>query len=153
MRTIRLALKPYLAEYLIKTYPADEPGMVKLPPTLNLYEVILSNMHGIDKEMTDVDGWNAEIILPNPSQSSNRRLTCKYYGVCGQGRIRISRAVYVLYWSDCHSYLEHRINVHGDTIIDAIYGFIDSRNLTLSTEEAIRKNYQRWRSRRLSHRR
>ena len=151
MQTIRLAIKPYLAEYLIKTYPSGEPGIVKVPPTLNLYEVILSNMHGLKKEKADMDRWNVEIMLPNPSQSSSRRLTCKRYGVSGQGSIRISRSIYALYWSDCHSYLEHRINVHGDTIIDAIYGFLDSRGLTLSTEEAIRRNYQRWRMRRKSH--
>lgn len=145
MRTVKFTLKPYLSEYLQKRYPAAEPGLVKLPPSSPLYDLLLMSMRG--DAMEPSEDWNLEVILPNPSPKSGcRRPRCNY-GLSRHARSKVSSAVYVMYWSDCHRYMERRIHVYGDRIIDAATSFINEYELTLSTEDAILKNYQRWRMR------
>lgn len=150
MKTVKLTLKPYLAEYLQKKYPAAESGLVKIPPASELYDLLLSSMRCDQKE--PADDWNVEIILPNPSPSSGCRRSRRHYGLSSAARSRIARAVYVMYWSDCHRYIERRIHVYGDLIIDAASQFVNEYGLMRSNEDAILKNYQRWRARRLARR-
>ena len=145
MQTVKLTLKPYLAEYLQKRYPATEPGLVKLPPSSHLYYLVLASLRTRPKGAEE-DG-NVELMLPNPSPYSGKRRPYRINYLAPYAKDRIASVVYAAYWEECHRYMERRIHVHGDTIIGAASSFISVHGLTLSNEDAILKNYQRWRRR------
>ena len=145
MQTVKLTLKPYLAEYLQKRYPAAKPGLVKLPPSSHLYYLVMASLRS--RPCGAGEDGNVEILVPNPSPYGNRRRPLRNDYLSLNARIRIASVVYEQYWDDCHRFMERRIQTYGDTIVDAAYAFISAYDLDLSSEAMILKNYQRWRKR------
>lgn len=141
MYTIKLTLKPYLAEYLQKHYPAREPGLVKFPPSSRLYEMVYDSLR--KRPTGEKEEGNVEVILPDPKRKGGVRVTSRTNFISRQAKGRIASAVYRMYWREFHLFMAKRVHFKGDRILDAVLLWISVNGLTQSNEDMLLKNYQR----------
>lgn len=143
MITIAIHIKPHLEEYLRAKYPSDTPGIVRLPDTTDLYHMLFNLMIRRPAGAAINEG-TLRIILPKRREGKNPL----YYNYLSPESIKlISKKVEALFWADAHFWIDYQKHVVGQNCTEAIYQWMDRYGITAISEDAIRKNYYRWRCR------
>ena len=143
MITISIHIKPHLEEYLLAKYPSDIPGVVRLPDTTDLYHLLYELM-AIRPSDKPIEQGTLRIKLPRRHSGKNPL----YYNYLSPDSIKlISKKVEALFWADAHFWIDYQKHIVGQNCTEAIYQWMERYNITAISEDAIRKNYYRWRCR------
>lgn len=142
MITTKIQVQQHLAEYIIGKYGARMNNPVSLPDNINLYHFIWDLM-AKRPETNPIDSGNVEIILPDRREGKNPRIY--NYLSLRAGRL-IQAKIETMMWTELHEDLDHNKHRLGVEYIDTVHIFCQKYNITGISEDAMLKNYYRWRN-------
>lgn len=141
MVTTRITVKQHLREYVIGKYNDHVDGPICFPDNLDVYHTIwdLTEKRPVN---CPIDSGNLEIALPDRRVGKSPE-TYNYLGQRSQGLIQ--RKIENLFFAELHDLLDSEKHRNGVPYIETTWHFIKKYNIVSLTEDAILKNYYRWR--------
>lgn len=143
MYSIRLQVRPYLAEYCSRKYSWPVSSACKVPPSSELYFLFL-DLLSVRPPGAPIDRGNLEFILPN--RSAGKRPD-RFNYLSGRSQERLEQYLYVMFWAEFHRYAEYQIHVRGESLLMSVLLYKSKYCIESLSQEAFIKNYQRWRDR------
>jgi len=142
MITTKIQVEQHLAEYIIGKYGVRMSNPVSLPDNIALYHFIwdVTIKRPSDKQ---VDVGNLEIVLPDRREGKNPRV---YNYISQRGTKSIEVRIETMMWTELHEDLDHAKHRYGIEYIETIHVFCSKYNITGISEDAMLKNYYRWRN-------
>lgn len=148
MFTLKITLRPFLAEYLQIKYSWPVRDVVRIPSDSDLYFVLL-DLLSRRPPSAPPDRGNCTIVLPN--RSYGKRPEQFNYLSC-RAQLRLQSYVTVMYWAEFHRYVEMQVHVRGHQLHEAVYFWLDMYHIESLSHDAHVKNFQRWRQRQSANR-
>lgn len=142
MITTSITLTPYLAEYLRGKYASGSDNVVNIPDSSDLYHVIWNYMSRRPSDVAETSG-NITIALPCRREGKDPAI----YNYLSERAVRcVDKAVRREFNQELHSFLlENDQRGHLFDNIDVVLQFINMYRLESITEDALLKNFYRWR--------
>lgn len=141
MITVKISVEPHIAEYIRGKYFDDEAGTVKFPPLLDIYILIFDLLK---KRPVDcpVDSGNLEFALPDRREGKDP----VYYNYLSDRAQRvIGDKLRLMMWAELHDFMDENKHIKGIQFKDSVFLFMSKYGIEAITEDALLKNYQRWR--------
>lgn len=147
MHTTKISIDDHLAEYCIAKFGEDFTEPVRFPDNLDLYHTIADLTQKMPVGVYQVTG-NLEIVLPAKGKSidSIRKNPAVYNYLSANSCRIINNKIKILFWAELHEYVDTNRHLKGVTIIECVYTFMCRYRITKITEDALVKNYQRWKN-------
>lgn len=143
MITTEINITPFLAEYVIGKYNNGALEPVTIPQTTDLYHVIWDLMAKRPAGASPVDRGNLSIILPDRRVGKD---PLHYNYIAPAGAKIIENKIRSMFNAELHaSLLENDQNGHELDNIDVVHQFICMYCIESISEDALIKNYYRWR--------
>lgn len=153
MITTSITITPYLAEYLRGKYNNGAVEPFHIPDNTDLYHIVWSFMTRRRKDVSPVDDGNLTFLLPDRRAGKDPA----YYNYLSEPAARaIEKEIRRVFNQELHSLmLENDQNGHAYDNIEIVHRFLCSYCIESVTEDALLKNYYRWRDsiRKRKHRR
>lgn len=142
MITTFITIKPHLAEYAKVVFAVEGENYIQIPHSHDLYHVIGNLMQKKPYNCPVLTG-NVELALPARSRGKDA-VTYNYLSVRSSEIIDLK--IENLFWAHVHEYVDDRHHKFGEQMNVAVFMFMHKFQITQISEEAIVKNYYRWRS-------
>ncbi len=149
MITTSITVAPHLAEYAKAIFKVEDETYIKIPHTDDLYH-ILKNLMSKRPEGAPIQRGNLEIALPHQSKG---KCPLTYNYISDRGAVIIERKLQALFWAHLHSFVDdyrHSFKKQEREYLffinDCVCMFMFKYNITSISEDALIKNYYRWRS-------
>ena len=140
MTVTKIDIKPHLAEYMKAKYWNDAEQAVCLPDSDDLY-ITIYNLTSKRPPSAPIDEGNLPIAIPSRREGKNP----KFWNYLGARAVRhIESKIEVRFWAEIHEYLDEQKHRYNIDYITAIEAFMLRYNIQSISDEAIRKNYYRW---------
>lgn len=147
MVKIKIEVVPYVAEYIIGKYFDEEAGCVHFPPGLDLY-ILLYDL--LEKRPADVgfDKGNLEFALPvRRAEAGGKGKNPETYNYLSKRSAKmLGDKMHVMLWAELHDFMDENKHVHGILFKDSAHQFLRKYEIDSISEDAVLKNYQRWRN-------
>lgn len=141
METVKISIKAHLEEFLKGKYNACKNIPVVLPDNSDLYHTIFDLMEKKPANVDETKG-SLEIVLPDRSIGKDP----VWYNYLGERSQRIiERKIELMFWADLHDMIDHNKHMHGVEYAETVYSFMVKYDIQSITEDAVLKNYYRWR--------
>lgn len=141
MITTSMTIKTHLAEYAKVVFEDPGKNYIRIPHQHDLYHKIADEMIRRPRNVPIRRG-NLEIALPRQSRGKCP-LTFNYISI--RAARRIERKIERMFWAHVHDYVDELHHEQGYHMNTAIYMFMDEYKITGISEDALVKNYYRWR--------
>lgn len=150
MITTKITIKPHLAEYAFGKFSLCCHESVKFPSSLDIYHTIWDLLQK-RPDNCQVDEGNLEIVLPVSKKTEDRDgvykgkdpVTYNYLSI-RSSRI-IEKKIEVMMFAELHDALDENKHMFGIEYIETVYAFMKKYMITSISEDALIKNYYRWR--------
>lgn len=145
MVTTKINIKEHLAEYAIGKWGTDFTEPIIFPTNTDLY-VTIYNLT-IKRPVNCEVAGNLEIVLPNRRNDPDLdvRKHPETYNYLSERSCKIvQRKIETHFWADLHEFVDTQRHRNGAEYIEAVYTFMCKFRITKITEDALLKNYQRW---------
>lgn len=141
MITVKITVEKPVAEYIRGKYFDHEAGAVRFPSDLDIYVLIydLLQRRPVD---SPVDSGNLEFILPERRVGKDP-LTYNY--LSGRAQKMLSDKMRLMMWAELHDYMDENKHIKGIQFKDSVFTFMRRYSIESISEDALFKNYQRWR--------
>lgn len=140
MVTVKINVKSHLSEYAHGKYNNCHDGAVSFPDREDIYHVIYDLLE--KRPSNSVDTGNLEIVLPTRHVGKSPD-SYNYLGVRSQ-RI-IGAKLETMFWRDLHLLIDENKHLYGIQYIESVVYFMRKYGIQSITEDALLKNYYRWR--------
>ena len=149
MVTTSISISPHLAEYAKAIFKVEDEMYIKIPHTDDLYHII-ANLMQKRPEGKPIREGNLEIAIP-----VQRLGKCPYtYNyISDRGMVLIEQKIQALFWAHLHEFVDeyqHKIKKKNREpvfyINECVFMFMQNFGIRSITEDALVKNYYRWRS-------
>jgi hypothetical protein len=141
MITVKISVENHIAEYIRGKYYCEEAGAVKFPPSHDIYILIYDLLQ--KRPVTDpVDVGNLEFALPERREGKDP-LTYNY--ISGRSSKLLGEKMRVMMWAELHDFMDENKHVKGIQFKESVFVFMHRYGIESITEDALLKNYQRWR--------
>lgn len=137
-----ITIKPHLAEYAQMVFAVEGENYIQIPHNHDLYHIIANFMQKRPENCPILDG-NLQIALPARSRGKDA-LTYNYISL--RAAEIIGDKLECLFWAHAHSFIDDLHHLHGEQMNNAAYMFMNKFKIKSISEDAIVKNYYRWRS-------
>ncbi len=150
MITTRIEIKPHLAEYAYGKFSMCQHEPVRFPSSLDIYHTIWDLLQK-RPDNAGVDTGNLEIVLPVSKKTEERDGVYKgkdpvSYNYLGERAAKIiQRKLEVMMFAELHDLLDENKHKFGIEYIETVYGFLNKYMINSISEDALIKNYYRWR--------
>jgi len=144
MITTKINIKAHLAEYCYgKFSDFNNNKPIHFPEQIDIYILIWDLL--VKRPINcPVDAGNMEIALPERYGSKPP----VYYNYIGsRSQKKIEKKIEIMMWADFREFIEIERHKNGSTIIDSVHLFIKKYGIESISEDALVKNYYRWRNR------
>lgn len=142
MITTKIQIAEHLAEYIIGKFSDGFCNPVSLPDNISLYHLVW-DLTLKRPEDSQIDRGNLEIVLPDRREGKNPHV---YNYISQRGAALISKKIETMMWAELHDELDDAKHRLGIEYIETIHVFCTRYNITDLTEDAMLKNYYRWRN-------
>lgn len=148
--TTRINIKSHLAEYCIGKWGTEFTQPVEFPVHTELYVTVynLTKKRPVD---CPLDYGNLEIILPNRKKDDDlmiRKNPEVYNYISQRGSNIIGRKIEIMFWAELHEMVDEHYHRYGVPYSESIYLFLAKYRVESISEDALIKNYQRWKENR-----
>ena len=146
MTTATIQIEPYVAEYIRGKFFDTEYGAVHFPRSLDIYVTIYDLMERRPKS-AGVDRGNLTFCLPDRRDANNKggKSPETYNWFSGDSVKILERRMKVMMWAELHDTLDEAKHLRGIPFLESVYVFMRRYALQSISEDALLKNYQRWR--------
>lgn len=143
MVTTRIRIKQHLAEYMVGKYGNhDWDSPLRFPDKTDLYHTIYDLLERRPKNVSGVDTGNLYFCLPERFPGKNTG-SFNYLGI--RSIDIIERKIEVKFWAEIHDMLDEEKTFNGKQYKKTVIDFMEMYRVEAISEDAILKNYQRWR--------
>ena len=141
MVSIRINIKEHLKEYLSAKFGKNNDQLISLPDGCDLYHTLF-NLTQKRPENCPFDSGNLIIALPDRGIGKDPA----YYNYLGQrGEHIFEQRVEIMFWAEVHDFIDYNKHREGIEYLDSVHSFIQMYNLSSISDDALIKNYYRWR--------
>lgn len=151
MMTCTIQITDYLAEYLSAKYDPDGNGYVRFRQSMFIYMSIYNALrHKRERPEGYQESGNFKFVIPVPTlalhKGGKRAEYYNYVPLCNVEELE--KSFRLMFWGDCHEFIDRKHNVEGCQYNVAIQEFLKKYKLTSITEEAVWKHYSRFKAKR-----
>ena len=146
----RITIKPHLAEYCIGKWGSEFQEPVEFPAHTELY-VTIYNLTMKRPVNCPLDSGNLEVVLPNRRNDeimSIRKNPEVYNYISERASKILSRKIELYFWAELHETIDENSHRYRISYSETIYTFLAKYKIESITEDALLKNYQRWKENR-----
>ena len=141
MITTRINVKPHLSEYIRGKYNQSTDEPVRFPDNTDIYHHIF-DLTSKRPVRCPIDTGNLEIVLPHPHGSKHPET---YNYISARSQRIIQKRLEVMFWAEFRDFIEFEHHSNGTSYIECVLLFIKKYGIKSITEDAMLKNYYRWR--------
>lgn len=141
MITVKATVEPHVAEYIRGKFYDREARVVRFPPTLDIY-ILIYDLLQKRPATNPVDSGNLEFALPERREGKDP-LTYNY--LSGRAQKILSDKLRLMMWTELHDLMDENKHINGIQFKESVFLFMRKYNIESITEDALLKNYQRWR--------
>lgn len=141
MVTVKIGIEPYLKEYLEGKFWDSSVGAVRFQGSSDLY-VLLWDLLAKRPVESPCDRGNTSIALPD------RRLgkdPLTYNFLSSRSVAIFEKRIRVHMWAELHEMMDENKHLRGIMFKDSVAIFMSKYGIESISEDALLKNYQRWR--------
>lgn len=146
MIKVKITAPAHVAEYIRGKYYDPNVDAVRFPPSLDLYVAIYDYAER-RPESCPVDTGNLEFCLPDRREANvaggKSPESYNYFSATSQKKLADKMRVMML--AELHDQMDENKHVRGIKFKDTIYRFVRRYCIESITEDALFKDYQRWR--------
>lgn len=143
--TTKISIKPHLAEYLHKKFAVEGTGYIQIPDSADLYHILYDLLQAkTENTLDEMSKGNLEIALPNRPYGKNPEF---YNYLSERSQKIIEEKIDRLFKAEMHEYIDELTIDFGMTYVDSVYAFKQKYGLTKITDDALVKDYYRYRRR------
>lgn len=141
MMTVKTKVEPHVAEYIRGKYFDSEAGFVRFPSTLDIYILIYDLLQ---KRPADrpVDSGNLEFALPERREGKD---PATYNYLSARAQKMLADKMRLMMWAELHDMMDENKHLQGIQFKDSAFIFLRRYGIESISEDALLKNYQRWR--------
>ena len=143
MMTVKINVDPAVAEYISAKYNDPEIAAVRFPPASDIY---VSVFDLLQKRPADrpVDSGNLLIALPDRREGGKDP---RYYNYLSARSQKILNAkLRLMFCAELHEFVDENKHLRGIQFKESVYTFMCRYGIESLSEDALWKNYQRWRA-------
>ena len=141
MVPVTIQVDPHIAEYVKGKYFDREVGAVRFPPDLDIY-VMIYDLLQKRAASCPVDSGNLELVLPERRVGKDP-VTFNY--LSGKAQKILADKMRLMMWAELHDFMDENKHIHGIQFKESVFIFMSRYAIESITEDALLKNYQRWR--------
>ena len=141
MITVKISVEPHVAEYIRGKYFDHEAKAVRFPSDLDIYILIYDLLQRRPVE-SPVDTGNLEFILPE-RRAGKDPITYNY--LSGRSQKILADKMRLMMWAELHDLMDENKHIKGIQFKETVFTFMRKYSIEAITEDALFKNYQRWR--------
>lgn len=144
MVTVRISIKKHLSEYLIGKFNNCEEGAVTFPDSYDIYHTLFDLVQKRPSNCVPHECGNLEIVLPERREGKDPA----YYNYLSERAQKIiERRIEVKMWAELHDLIDENKHLYGIEYSESIFSFMIKYDIHSISEDALMKNYYRWRDR------
>jgi hypothetical protein len=141
MVSISISIKKHLEEYLVGKFNDFKGSPVHLPGNLDICHLLYDLLCKRPSNVPVPDG-TLRIALPNRREGKDP----EYYNHLSERSQRIlENKIESMFWADLHDLMDYNKHILGMGYSDTVYTFMLRYGIHSISEDAIIKNYYRWR--------
>lgn len=141
MMTVKTNVEPHVAEYIRGKFYDLEAEAVRFPSTLDIYIQIYDLLQKRPVS-NPVDTGNLEFILPERRVGKDP-ITYNY--LSGRAQKILADKMRLMMWAELHDFMDENKHINGIMFKESVFMFMRKYAIESITEDALLKNYQRWR--------
>ena len=141
MIPVKISVDPYVAEYISGKYFDAEIGAVRFPASLDIYILIYDLLQKRPLQQP-VDTGNLEFVLPERREGKD---PATYNWLSKRSQTRLANKMRLMMWAELHELMDENKHLNGIKFIDSAHQFLCRYGIESISEDALLKNYQRWR--------
>lgn len=146
MIKVKITVPDHIAEYIFGKFYDPDVGAVRFPSSLDLYVAIYDYAERRPVSCP-VDTGNLEFCLPDRREANvaggKNPESYNYFSATSQKKLGDKMRVMML--AELHDLMDENKHIHGIQFKDTIYRFVRRYCIESITEDALFKDYQRWR--------
>lgn len=146
MITVKIDVADFIAEYANGKYYDPEAGAVRLPAGSDIY-VCLYDLLQKRPVGAAIDRGNLEIALPDrrDANQAGGKSPEQFNYISAHGARILEQKLKLMFWAELHEYMDEAKHLHGIQFKESVFVFLRRYNVEAISEDALLKNYQRWR--------
>lgn len=141
MMTVKTAVEPHVAEYIRGKFFDHEAKAVRFPPALDIY-ILIYDLLQKRPVACPVDTGNLEFVLPERRMGKDP-ITFNY--LSGRAQKILADKMRLMMWAELHDLMDENKHINGIQFKESVFMFMRKYAIESITEDALLKNYQRWR--------
>ena len=147
MVRVKIDVKPHVAEYIRGKYYDPEVGCVRFPPGLDIY-ILLYDLLQKRPANSPIDTGNLELALPDRREANHAggKDPQTYNYLSDRSQKRLGKKMELMMWAEIHDFMDENKHAGGITFKDSANEFICKYMIESISEDALLKDYQRWRN-------
>ena len=148
MITARVTVEEFIAQWATAKWWDSQQGAVRFPADTDIYETVYNLLlRRPSNARDDIRDGNLTICLPDKRDGAlpwgKNPETFNY--ISQRGCQILNTCLKRMFWAECHELMDEGKHILGVDYQDTAYMIVCRYNITAITDDAIKKNYQRWR--------
>lgn len=115
--------------------------MVKFPSSLDIY-ILIYDLLQKRPANCPIDSGNLEFMLPERREGKD---PVSYNWLSDRSQKILSDKMRLMMWAELHELMDENKHIHGIQFKESVFRFMRRYGIESITEDALLKNYQRWR--------
>lgn len=148
MTIAKIPVTPYIKEYAVGKFLDPVSGAVRFPSGSDIY-ILLYDLMQRRPVTSPIDRGNLEICLPDRREANTvggkNPETFNY--LSDRAAHILEKKLKVMMWAELHDFMDENKHLRGIQFKESIFIFMTRYGLQSISEDALFKNYQRWRYR------
>ncbi len=141
MMTVKITVEPHVAEYIRGKFFDHEAGAVRFPPALDIY-ILIYDLLQKRPASCPVDTGNLEFVLPERRMGKD---PISFNYLSGKAQKILADKMRLMMWAELHDLMDENKHINGIQFKESVFMFMRKYAIESITEDALLKNYQRWR--------
>lgn len=141
MISVKINVPEHIAEYITAKYYDNETGCVRFPANSDIYVMIFDLLQR-RPQSSPVDTGNLEFALPDRRIGKSPET---YNYLSARSASMLADKMRLMMWSELHDFMDEQKHDKGQQFKDSVFIFMRRYSIESISEDALLKNYQRWR--------
>lgn len=146
MITVKIQVDQHVAEYIRGKYFDHEAETVRFPSALDIY-ILIYDLLQKRPINAPLDSGNLEFALPDRREANmaGGKSPEQFNYLSARAAKRLGDKMRLMMWAELHDLMDENKHIKGIQFKDSVYQFMCRYGIESISEDAMLKNYQRWR--------
>ncbi len=149
MITTKISIRQHIAEFCYGKFSGCSSDPVAFPDSLDIYHTVWDLLQKRPANVSPNDTGNLEIVVPlsrKQDEFGKRKNPVTYNYLSARAAFILDRKIEIMMLAELHDLLDENKHVHCIEYSETVYQFMAKYGIVSITEDALIKNYYRWRN-------